>query len=308
MPRGEQGIDKMAAEEARAADDEYIFGHGRFFAAPGRKSISLAVSNLQGVNDLEGMNPQSRFANRADDYAKYRPSYPAAAVDWIFHSLGDPRKLRVADIGSGTGISARLLADRGCQVVAVDPNPDMVAHARRHTRVRYLEARAESTGLPAASFNIVTCFQAFHWLQRDVALQEFGRILKPYGRVCVLWNTRESADPFMAAYDELIGAFGEDAGRIHDARQILSPSETFGIHGFIRVARAEFSHFHRMDLASFVGYARSCSYLPREGAAYERLRTGLEALYRQFADADGYVVFPYRTTAYRGDRVPRGAL
>ncbi len=253
------------------------------------------------------MNPQSRFTDRADDYAKYRPTYPAAALDWLLYNLGDPGKLRVADVGAGTGISSRLLAERGCQVVAVDPNPDMLAHARRHTRVRYVAAHAENTGLPSGSFNLVTCFQSFHWFERDSALQEFVRILKPLGRVAVLWNTRVKTDPFMHAYDRLIAAFGDDIKRIHDARQIASPAEALGIYGLVRVERVEFAHFHRMDFAGLLGYARSCSYLPCEGTPYVRLREGLAVLHERFADPGGYVVFPYRTTAYRGDRAPRAA-
>jgi hypothetical protein len=61
-----------------------------------------------------------------------------------------------------------------------------------------------------------------------------------------------------------------------------------------------------MDQRSFTGYARSASYLPREGAAYERLRAGLEELFERFADTEGFVTFPYRTRVYRGDLIPAG--
>ena len=67
------------------------------------------------------MNPQSRFTNRAEDYAKYRPSYSSAIIDCILDGLASDR-LTAADIGAGTGISSRLLADRGVKTIAVEPN------------------------------------------------------------------------------------------------------------------------------------------------------------------------------------------
>ena len=66
------------------------------------------------------MNPTGRFADRAADYAIGRPSYPEAAIDALFEGLGDPREVLAADVGAGTGISSRLLAARGAQVLAIE--------------------------------------------------------------------------------------------------------------------------------------------------------------------------------------------
>jgi 2-polyprenyl-3-methyl-5-hydroxy-6-metoxy-1,4-benzoquinol methylase len=63
---------------------------------------------------LHVMNPLNRFSDRAADYAKYRPSYPEEAIATILEGLGDPSQLVAADIGAGTGISSRLLAQKGC--------------------------------------------------------------------------------------------------------------------------------------------------------------------------------------------------
>jgi ubiquinone/menaquinone biosynthesis C-methylase UbiE len=247
------------------------------------------------------LSPTTRFSSRANDYAKYRPTYPQAAIDWILQGMGAPDKLRVADIGAGTGISSRLFAERGAQVVAVDPNPEMLAQARKHTRIRFVTAAAEETGLPSGSFNLVTCFQAFHWFKTRAALGEFQRILKPRGRLAAVWNTRDRTDAFTAEYSTLIESFGEDAKTIERARGMGPVAETLSEGGFSHVERAEIRHFHRMDEAGFIGYARSTSYLPRDGAAYERLRDGLFAIYEQYADAEGFVVFPYLAKAFRGD-------
>lgn len=68
---------------------------------------------------LHQLQPLERFSERADDYARYRPSYPEAALNALWADL-DPL-LQAADIGAGTGIGSRLLADRGVRVVAIEP-------------------------------------------------------------------------------------------------------------------------------------------------------------------------------------------
>ena len=67
------------------------------------------------------MNSLNRFSDRAADYVKYRPSYPAAAIDKILVGLSSPSQLVAADIGAGTGISSRLLAEREVKVVTTLP-------------------------------------------------------------------------------------------------------------------------------------------------------------------------------------------
>lgn len=257
--------------------------------------------------DLSGYKPQTRFSDRSEDYAKYRPSYPQAALDWILEGLPGAAKLRIADIGAGTGISSRLFAERGAQIVAVDPNPEMLAAAKRHTRVRYVAAPAEATGLPGHSFDLVTCFQSFHWFARDEAMHEFKRLLKSHGRIAASWNNRDRTDEFTQAYSALIESFGDEVAVIERGRAVTPADQTFAAHGFAHIEKRVFPHFHRMDLQSFIGYARSASYLPREGPQYVRLRAGIEDLYQTYADGEGFVVFPYRTLVYRGDRGAGGS-
>ncbi len=102
---------------------------------------------------LHAMNPQDRFSDRAGDYAKYRPSYPAAAIDSILEGLDEPSV--AADIGAGTGISSRLLAERGVRVVAIEPNAEMRQAALPHPLVSFHNGTAENTNLPNASVKVV---------------------------------------------------------------------------------------------------------------------------------------------------------
>lgn len=80
-------------------------------------------------------DPTRRFSDRADAYARFRPSYPASAIDAILAGLAPPATLEAADVGAGTGIASRLLGDRGVRVAAVEPNAAMRAAAAPHPRV-----------------------------------------------------------------------------------------------------------------------------------------------------------------------------
>jgi SAM-dependent methyltransferase len=120
----------------------------------------------------------------AEHYDSYRPVPPAVLLDALTRYVGDPQLGCVVDLGSGTGLSTRAWADRAKKVIGVEANPAMraVAEARTaETNVRYIEAFASETGLPADSADIVTCSQSFHWMEREPVLAEAARILRPGG-------------------------------------------------------------------------------------------------------------------------------
>ena len=126
---------------------------------------------------LHEMNPQGRFSNRAENYAKYRPSYSSEVVDRIINNFN--LNIVAVDIGAGTGISSRLLADREIKVMAIEPNEAMRGAAEIHPLVEFRDTSAENTGLGDNSVDLVTCFQAFHWFKPELTLKEWARILKP---------------------------------------------------------------------------------------------------------------------------------
>ena len=249
--------------------------------------------------DLHELDPTGRFSDRAEDYWRYRPDYPAAAIDAILRGLGDPRRLTAADIGAGTGISARLLAGRGARVIAVEPNAEMRAAAEPHPRVEWLAASAEATGLEPASLDLLLAAQAFHWFRAREALLEFHRVLGPKGRLALMWNTRDRRDPLTRGYIEAICAVnGEDPAE----RLPLDPA-TIHEDGWFSPARAvTFDHGHALDRDGLVGRAMSDSSVPRRGAAFEEIRLRLEALFDRERGADGRVVMRYVTRLYLAER------
>jgi SAM-dependent methyltransferase len=244
---------------------------------------------------LHSMNPLSRFSDRAADYAKYRPSYPASAIDAILEGLLNPSQLVAADIGAGTGISSRLLAERGVRVFAIEPNAAMREAALPHPSVEFRNGTAEATNLPDASVDFVTCFQAFHWFDPTPTLQEFHRILKPSGRLAVVWNNRDQEDELTQSYTRLV----QIASNNHPAEsRLVSVDPLLSSPLFPHVRCYTFTYRQELDLDGLIGRAKSVSYIPREGEAQQQLISGLKELYNRDRDENGFVYMTYSTSVY----------
>jgi SAM-dependent methyltransferase len=245
------------------------------------------------------MNPVGRFDDRAADYVKYRPSYPPESIDAILAGLGDPRQLRAADVGAGTGISARLLGDRGVQVIAVEPGEAMRGAAEPHPNVRWIAGRAESTGLDDGSVDLVLCAQSFHWFRQDDAVAEFARVLRPRGRLAIMWNRRSQTDPLTCGYRQAIADVG---GEAEVDRAPFDPGCIIRNGSFSAPVRLVTPSHQRLDLDGLIGRSRSASYVPKSGEAGARLLELLGTLHRRYADADGYVRLVYDTEVFLADR------
>jgi len=250
-------------------------------------------------NTLAPLDPTGRFSDRAADYVKYRPSYPAPVVDAILAGLPLSRGLRAADIGAGTGISARLLADRGLSVIAVEPNRAMREAAAPDPRIEWREGTAEATGLADDSLYLVLCAQSFHWFHAERAVAEFGRVLVRGGRLALVWNRRDGSDPLTAGYRQAILEVGGEtsAERMEFAPEVVARSGPFA-----PIGRQEFRNFQRLDLDGLIGRARSASYVPKQGPASERLLELLRELHARYADANGYVTLVYAADVHLWER------
>ena len=246
---------------------------------------------------LHQMNPQSRFTSRAEDYAKYRPSYPNVVIDCILAGLGDSSKLVAADVGSGTGISSRLLADRGVKTIAVEPNAAMRETATKHPLVEWNDGNAESTKLPNAAIDLITCFQAFHWFNAEPTLKEFYRILQPKGRIALVWNDRDvdGGDLFTRQHDRIITQVSNNSP-IHSRLDGKSHSQISSL--FPQVKYYSFPYRQPYSRDSLIGLAKSASYMPETGTAYQQLITNLTNLHQQYCDEEGLVYLQYKTSLY----------
>lgn len=217
-----------------------------------------------------------RFGSRARIYAAFRPSYPRGAIDCALGGLGDPRALTIADIGAGTGISARLLAERGVAVIAIEPNAQMRASAEPHPRVSWREGTAQRTGLQTASVDAVVACQAFHWFATTEAMLEFRRIARR--RAVLLQYERDERDSFTKAYGEVVRSYATD-----DTEALRTQAlRIFANFPSARVSRSAHSSTQRLDREALIGRAASSSYLPQSGPQARRLRRDLLALFDKF--------------------------
>ncbi len=214
---------------------------------------------------LHQMNPRDRFSDRAESYAEYRPDYPEEAIASIISTTKNPTEIVAADIGAGTGISSRQLAEKGVKVIAIEPNLQMINAAKTHPLIDFKTATAEATNLPTSSVDLVTCFQAFHWFNPEPTLAEFYRILKPSGRLAVVWNNRNKNDDFTKEYSQIL----KQASKSHPAeneKRSRSISTVEKSKLFINVNYYNFAHQQNLDLSGLIGRTLSASYIPNEGA------------------------------------------
>ncbi len=229
-------------------------------------------------------DPLTYFSDLADDYAAHRPSYPAEAIAAILDGL--PAEARVADVGCGTGIASTLLADAGAAVIGIEPNEEMRRRAldrrspRLAPRLDYRFGTAERTGLPDAAVDAVVCAQSFHWFDVEPALREFRRILRPGGRLALMWNIRVAKGEFDRIYAETVVEAQQDArrhGRLLRRDYGVDLGE-LGPH-FHHARRLTWPNPQVCTLEALLGKARSASYFPREGPLVGELLGRLTAAF-----------------------------
>ncbi|MBX2886770.1 MAG: class I SAM-dependent methyltransferase [Granulosicoccus sp.] len=241
-----------------------------------------------------------RFSDRVTDYLKFRPSYPSQLIDTLQSTCGLDSESVVADVGSGTGKLTELLLQRNCSVFGVEPNTEMREAAETllgdYRTFTSVAGDSASTGLADGSIDLITAAQAFHWFELDKTKQEFTRILKPHGRVALIWNQRDTTSSFQSEYDQMLQRHCEDYSKVNH-RNITDDQ----LHEFL--SPAKFEHFtypysQQFDLAGFLGRLFSSSYTPSSGSeAASELTERATELYGQYA-TDGLVEFSYQTNLY----------
>ncbi len=250
-----------------------------------------------------GRRPEERFTDRVDDYLLARPGYPAAAAELVVRvgglAGGDP----AADVGAGTGLWSEQLLAAGLRVVALEPNHAMRRagqHRLDHPRLAWAAGTAESTGLASGSQALVTAAQAFHWFEPASARREFARILRPGGRLALVWNDRRKAStPFLAAYEALLERWGTDYRQVDHTR--LGRDDLASFFAPDRLREARFDNRQQLDLAGLEARVRSCSYVPPPG--HPDHAAMMAAVARLFADhqRDGRVAIDYDTRVFHGE-------
>ncbi len=248
----------------------------------------------------------TRFTGLGKIYASARPTYPADSIRYIAEIAKLQPGAEVVDVGAGTGISSRIFASHGYEVIALEPNDDMRKTGEEactvfgapptQTHIQYLAGTGERTGLEAGSADLVLCAQAFHWLAPEAALEEFHRILKPAAWVALVWNERDEQDAFTAAYGKALRQMAPQAEktetRREEARQPLLASPLF-----VSAHKKTFSNSQTVDANGLIDRAFSASYAPKDEQMAEGLRTKLTSVFDDFQN-NGLVDLKYETLVF----------
>jgi SAM-dependent methyltransferase len=227
----------------------------------------------------------SRFDTVATSYAAGRPNYPAALYDSLASQLG--RSLAgadVVDLGAGTGIASRQLADRGAVVTAVELSGPMIAElAATSPQVR--PVRGSATALPLRSHcaDLVTSAQAWHWMDPELAIPEFLRILRPGGMFAAWWNLTHRDSEWEHEQELRIEA-ADPQWRSFGSGPYGRRDNEFEPYPNLSVATHEFAWQRTIPLNQHIDNLASKSYIAALPNRDEFLRAERAILAKQFPD------------------------
>ena len=245
-------------------------------------------------------NSTTRFTDRVENYIKYRPSYPADVIEYLKSEGILKGDTVIADIGSGTGLSAEMFLKNGNSVYGVEPNDAMREAAEKllsvYSNFRSINATAEETALPVNSIDLIICAQAFHWFDIPKVKIEFKRILKPSGRVCLIWNERIlDGNPFLVAYEKLLLKYGTDYKNVRHENIDENKLNEFFESGY---TMKTFPNKQVFDLAGVTGRLLSSSYTPQyDSPLYEPMLAELNEIFDK-NQVNGFIEFLYDTNVY----------
>lgn len=248
------------------------------------------------------MKTTERFTNRVENYIKYRPAYPAEVLELFRKEMNLQTSSVVADIGSGTGISAKLFLENGNPVYGVEPNRAMREASLKiladYPNFTAVDGTSEATALENKSVDLVVAAQSFHWFDGEKTRDEFKRILRGGGFVALMWNERQlDSTDFLREYEHFLNHFATD---YNEVRHENTDAEIIGDFFQKAFSKAAFRNSQILDLEGFKGRVKSSSYTPaEEHPLYAPMIAELERLFAKHEE-NGKIEILYDTNIYYG--------
>lgn len=246
------------------------------------------------------MNNTTKFDGKGEIYAKARPKYAVGLFNYIKNTLQIPERSIFADIGSGTGIFSEQLLNNGYRVYAIEPNTDMRKKAEEKLLVYHdfvsVDGTDSNTIIPNQSVDCITVAQAFHWFDVDAFKKECRRILKSYGKVLIVYNTRDEFTECNTALADLHCKYCPDFQGFSKGMNDEKCRNFF--YNKCDVFRADNSQAY--DRQGYINRILSSSYSLRESDdGFAEYIAEINRLFDTFSN-DGTLTVPMHTVAYIG--------
>lgn len=248
------------------------------------------------------MNMTNQFDGRAADYTASRPNYSPQLINCLYSRYGISENSVIADIGSGTGKFSKHLLDKQSQVYCVEPNDDMRSVAEQelcgYINFHSVAGDAENTTLKDNFVDCVTAAQAFHWFDAPKFKAECLRIIKPDGKVFLIWNIRNCGDVINQEWHNIFSRYCPSFKGFSNGIEQADPAiETFFDQGYEYVS---FDYPLIFDREYFIKRSLSSSYsLRKDDTNYEQYLSALNKLFDKY-ERNGSISISNQTVAYIG--------
>lgn len=244
------------------------------------------------------------YQKNADKYQSGRPDYAPASLDWMRSALNIHKGSKVVDLGAGTGKFTQRICELSDQVVAVEPVAAMRKTLRANLpHVDALDGNATNIPLPDQSVDALICAQSFHWFASDLAVAEIARVLRPGGKLGLIWNVRDESVDWVAMITKLITPYEGDAPRYYKGDW----QKPFPSPHFSPLEKQAFAQSHDGPVEDvIVNRFLSVSFI---AAQPEEIQTQIAGQLRNLADqhpgltGKEQISFPYVTEAFSATRI-----
>ena len=246
------------------------------------------------------MNYTNRFDGKGEIYAKARPKYALGLFDYLKNTLNIPVGSVFADIGQGTGIFTEQLLSCGYKVFAVEPNGDMrkkaeekLSHGKNFISVNGNDV---NMNLPDNSVDYITAVQAFHWFDSEAFGKECRRVLKPGGKVIIVYNSRDEKAACTKALADLRHKYNSE---FHGFSNGISDEKCIDFfEGECDIFRAD--NTQNYDRQGYINRVLSSSYsLKEDDDRYAEYLKEINEIFDMFS-AGNLIAIPTETVAYIG--------
>ncbi len=195
----------------------------------------------------------------SDAYENGRPEYPNDAIDFLISELKLNKNSRVADIGAGTGKFTKFLQKCNAEIIAIEPVEGMrKKFSSILPEIKIINGTAEKIPLENNTLDAVVVAQAFHWFDGEQALNEIHRVLKPNGKIGLIWNARDENIPWVAELTEIIDPYERGAPRYKSGNWKKAFAKT---NLFSNLNYSKFGYIQRGDVNTIIDRIGSISFI-----------------------------------------------